>query len=136
MVIRALPAQAILKPNESLSIRFRLYVKSPSSTSSELNQQQQQQQNDNINSDLIGKLVIKYVNWSEEEMVTYGSTMITCDEYLATKWKSLGQKRLNYLKLDIGIKSQELNVKQIQFKAQPNSNSSPQLATQVFSNIR
>ncbi len=92
VMLRALPAHGILYPNESLTIRFRLYT-----TSLSLKQQQ-----DLVKSNISGKIVIKYVNCAEEEIESLSS-----NEYLSTKWKNLNETRLHYLKLDIDIKDQD-----------------------------
>ena len=79
-MVRALPSQATLKPNETLSIRFRL--------------NKNRQENDA--KDCSGKLVVKYVIWNDEEMASVTSG----DEFINKNWKSLSETRMNYLKMD------------------------------------
>ena len=86
--VRASPSQATLKPNETLSIRIRLY--------------KNRQKNDS--KDLSGKLIVKYVIWNDEEMASVTSG----DEFLNKNWKSLSETRMNYLKMEISFKDQKI----------------------------
>ena len=104
LMLRALPAQGILYPNESLTIRFRLYT-----TSLSLKQQE-----DLAKSNISGKIVIKYVNCTEEEIES-----LSCNDYLASKWKNLNETRLHYLKLGIDIKGQENKFNKIKSVSTP-----------------
>ena len=90
VMVRALPSQATLKPNETLSIRFRLY--------------KNRQENDS--KDCSGKLIVKYVIWNDEEMASVTSG----DEFLNKNWKSLSETRMNFLKMEIGFKDQKILV--------------------------
>ena len=84
VMVRASPSQATLKPNETLSIRFRLH----------------KNRHENGAKDCGGKLVVKYVIWNDEEMASVPSG----DEFFNTNWKSLSEMRMNYLKMDIDFK--------------------------------
>jgi hypothetical protein len=84
--VRATPSQATLKPNETLSIRFGLY--------------KTRQEKDA--KDYSGKLLVKYVIWNDEEMASVTSG----DEFLNKNWKSLGETRMNYLKMKISFEDQ------------------------------
>jgi hypothetical protein len=86
--VRATPSQATLRPNETLSIRFGLY--------------KTRQENDA--KDYSGKLLVKYVIWNDEEMASVTSG----DEFLNKNWKSLGETRMNYLKMKISFEDQKI----------------------------
>jgi hypothetical protein len=86
--VRASPSQATLRPNETLSIRVRLY--------------KIRQENDAI--DYSDKLIVKYVIWNDEEMASVTSG----DEFLNKNWKSLGETRKNFLKMEIGFKDPKI----------------------------
>jgi hypothetical protein len=86
--VRASPSQATLRPNETLSIRFGLY--------------KTRQEKDA--KDYSGKLLVKYVIWNDEEMASVTSG----DEFLNKNWKSLGETRMNYLKMEISFEDQKI----------------------------
>ena len=92
VMLRALPAQGILYPNESLTIRFRLYT-----TSLSLKQLE-----DLAKLNISGKIVIKYANCTDEEIES-----LSFNEYMATKWKNLNETNLHYSKLDIDIEGKD-----------------------------
>jgi Ca2+-binding EF-hand superfamily protein len=86
--VRATPSQATLKPNETLSIRFCFY----------------KTRQEKVSKDYSGKLLIKYVIWNDEEMASVTSG----DEFLNKNWKSLGETRMNYLKMEISFKDPKI----------------------------
>ena len=88
VMVRASPSQATLRPNETLSIRVRLY--------------KTRQENDA--KDCSGKLLVKYVIWNEEEMASVTSG----DEFLNKNWKSLSETRKNFLKMEISFKDPKI----------------------------